>query len=80
MGVLGSAWGWISVIFNLLKNSPAIIGLIEQIIELIGSLTGDAGADEVQTVEQTKRKLADLSDLGVSRIGKSSDLVGKGKL
>lgn len=72
-------WNWITVIFNLLKNSPAIIALVEQIIALIGSLTGEKGVDEVETVQKTKRKLSDLRDLGVSRTGRGADLVGKGR-
>lgn len=46
----------IGKIFSIIKNLPAIIALIEQVIALIKSITGDAGTDETTQVSMLKDK------------------------
>ena len=59
---------WISKLYNVLKNLPAIVALIQQLLELIKPLVGEAGKDETAEVAALKRKAADLGDkAGVKR-------------
>lgn len=49
-------------IYSIIKNLPAIIAIIDQLISLIKPLVGETGVDEVEQVQAVKRKMADLGD------------------
>lgn len=55
-------FSWIGKVFGIVKNLPAIIALIEQLIDLIKPLVGSSEVDEVEQVARVKRKAADLGD------------------
>ena len=55
-GSISGVWEWIMLIFNLLKSSPEIIGLFEDLVKLIKDLTGGKGEDESAQVKLVKSK------------------------
>lgn len=52
----------IKFIWKIITNAPQIIALVKQLLELIGILTGDAGADETVPVSKAKKAAAELGE------------------
>lgn len=59
----------IKQIFAFLKNLPAIIALLEQVVALIKSITGDPDKDETKQVAEAKMKMLEVAQKGRLRAG-----------
>jgi hypothetical protein len=61
MAFVMSIWGTIEQIFNVIRNLPAIIALLEQIMDMIRAITGESGKDETAEVNELKGKVNELA-------------------